>query len=169
MRRTHHLGHRMVSRREILGLLAVAPIAGCTASSTTTANTIAQQVVSDVGLIATGLQAALPGLTTTAGISATTVSKVGGYVSQLQSLASSVTTSLTTTSAQPVIQQVISVIGQIAAVAGPALPPPWGTAILAAEVLLPVIASAVGIAMASTSAAAPAMTPSMARTVLSNP
>lgn len=160
----------MVSRREMLGLIAAVPLAGC-AGSTTTANTIAQQVVSDVGLIATGLQAALPGLTTTAGVSATAVSKVSGYVTQLQSLASSVTTSLTTTSAQPVIQQIISVVGEIAAVAGPALPPPWGTAILAAEVLLPVVASAVGIAMASTSAAAaaPAMTPSMARTVLAHP
>lgn len=159
----------MVSRREVLGLIAAAPLAGCAAGTSTTANAIASQVVTDVGLIATGLAGALPGLVG-AGLSVSTVAAVGGYVNQLQSLAGSVTTALTTTSAQPVIQQILSVVEEIAAVAGPALPPPWGTAVLAAEVLLPVIASAVGIATAAgtTTAAAPAMTPAEARLVLAS-
>lgn len=157
----------MVSRREVLGLLAAAPLAGC-AGSTTTGSVIAGQVVTDVGLIATGLAGALPGLVG-AGLSTSTVATVGGYVNQLQSLASSVTTALTTTSAQPVIQQVLSVVEEIAAVAGPSLPPPWGLAVSAAEVLLPVLASAVGLVMTQTAtAAAPAMTPAEARLVLAS-
>lgn len=151
----------MVSRREVLGLIASAPLAGCAGSTTTGA--IASQVVSDVGLIASGLAGALPGLT---GISASTASTITGYVNQLTSLAGGVTTLLTATSAQPIIQQVISIVEDIAAIAGPALPPPWGTAIMAAEVLLPVLASAVGIFMPA-AAAAPAMSPSQARLVLS--
>lgn len=160
----------MVSRRELLrntvALSALGALAACNAGGVTAANTLGQQVVSDIGLIASGLAGALPGLTG-AGLSATAIGTVSGYISQIQGLASGISTALTTTAAQPIVQQITSVLGEIVSIAGPALPPPFGEAIMAAEVLIPVIATAVGIVSTAT-AAAPAMSPAEARLILAS-
>jgi hypothetical protein len=159
----------MVSRRTVLSMAAALPIAACAGQS---ASQVTQEVVSDIGLVATGLNGALPALAQVAGISASTVATVGQYVGKVQTLASGVSTALSTSSALSTVQQIGSVIGQIATVAGPLLPPPWGTAVAAAEVLLPVIEAGVGMIVNATNstaapgAAAPVMSPDAARLIL---
>lgn len=154
----------MINRRIFLRTTVLVPVGALVACA---GYQSASQLVTDVSLIASGLQGALPGLGT-AGVSASAVAQVGKYVSQLQTLAAGVSSALSPNAST--VQQVIAVVGQIASIAGPLLPPPWGTAIAAAEVLLPVIATAAGLVTAPPTAAAvaPAMTPEQARLVLAS-
>jgi hypothetical protein len=158
------------NRRKVLMLLgAAAPLAlaACSATSTTSGSTVAAQVVSDIGLIGSGLSGALPGLVS-AGLPAANIASVTSLVNNIVQTAAGVSTSLSTTAAQPAINQIIGVVGQIAAIAGPALPPPWGEALTAAEILLPVVAAAVGLVLPSAAAGAAAMSPDQARLILTS-
>lgn len=159
-----------INRRALLGLIAVsAAVAGCNglSSGVTTAGvaaTVGAQLVADVQGLASGLQAQFPAVASA--LTSAQATQVQGYLTTLASLASSVNTTLTATAAQPTVQQIVAVVQQIAAVAGPVLPPPWGLAISAAVSLLPVIASGVGLVIASAQTAAAPMPPAQARVVL---
>jgi len=161
-----------MDRRHLLATAALLPLAAC-APGQSASSVTPSQVVNDIGLIATGLTGALPALGL-AGVSASTVATVGKYVSQISGLASSVSTALSTSAALPVVEQIGSVLQQILTVAGPLLPPPWGAAVMAAEVLLPVIESGVGMLVnaATPAPTAPAplitMTPDQARQFLAS-
>lgn len=156
---------QIMTRRALLRSTALVPIAALAACNGMSAAQIGQQVAGDVSLLGTGLAGALPGLVSLKVLTGADVSKVSGLVGQLTQLASGVSSALTQTAAQPVIQQIGGVLAQIAAVAGPLLPPPWGTAIMAAQVLFPVIASAVGLISQAAPLAGP-MTPDQARAAL---
>ena len=162
-----------MDRRHLLATAALLPLAACAPPGQSGSAVTPSQVVNDIGLIATGLTGALPALGL-AGVSASTVATVGKYVSQISGLASSVSTALSTSAALPVVEQIGSVLQQILTVAGPLLPPPWGTAVMAAEVLLPVIESGVGMLVnaATPAPTAPAplitMTPDQARQFLAS-
>lgn len=152
-------------RRQVIRATLFLPIGLVVGCNGLTAAQVSAQVASDVSLIASGLAGALPGLASLGVISAEVVAKVGQYVGQLQQLASGVSTALSQTAAAPIVQQIGAVLSQIVAVAGPLLPPPWGTAIMAAQVLWPLIAAGVGL-LTSNAPQAAAMTPDTARLTL---
>jgi hypothetical protein len=117
--------------------------------------------VADVQGLASGLTAQFPSIAGT--LSSDTLTKVQAGLTTLSGLAGSLSTSMSQSGAQPVISQVVTVVGQIAQLAGPLLPPPWGLAVSAALALLPIISQAVGLAVAPQ---AGGMTPEQARVIL---
>jgi|SRR5579883_768902 len=142
-------------RRHLLVSTALVPVVlameGCNGA---TPQQVAQQAVADVKLIASGLAGALPSLGAAVGISPATVATVGGIVSRIQSVADGVGQAASNLDAQPLIRQLEQLLNAaVAALAGLALPPPFGPALTAATVLLPVIESLVGLALPATAAA----------------
>lgn len=141
-----------IDRRALLGMFAVStPFLLMGAQCATqvgqigTAANVTSQLVADVQGIASGLQVQFPSIAKA--LTSAQATQVQGYLGTLSSLASSIGTSLSQGAAQPKVSQIISVVQQIAGVAGPLLPPPWGIAISAAIALLPAIAAAVQLAM----------------------
>lgn len=163
-------GFPPLKRRHLLMTAALAPVAGALAACSSTGSTSSMtptQVITDIGLVAGGLAGALPGLVT-AGLPAASIASVTGLVNQIQSAADAVSASLTTTAAAPIVTQIVGVLAQIAATVGPALPAPFGTALAAAQILLPVIAAAVGLVSSAPSTAAVSMTHAEARAALAS-
>ena len=152
------------SRRSLLALASLVPftfIAGCAVSSTSQLQT----VVSDINLIATSLNAALPAFAAISGITPTALAKVQSAVADLVAVASAAGTADTATQMQPLVQRVESDVNSVvSALAGLPLPPQLSVPIEAASVLLPVIEAAVGVVVTSTTNST--MTAAQARAVL---
>jgi hypothetical protein len=165
----------MLSRRTLLTGVIVSPailapglIAGCQNLSGSSATQVAAQVVSDVGTIAAGLAGALPALGATGAVPAALVAKVGGWVATIQQVAGQVVNGMPQASAQPLVKQIEGLVNDIVmALAGVPLPPPFGPALAAAAVLLPVIETAIGLAVPGAARmTAAAMSPDEARLIL---
>jgi len=157
----------LVSRRRLLSATSIIPVAvALNACKGLTAPQIAAQAVSDVKLIASGLVGALPSLGTAAGIPAATVAAVGAGIAKLQTVADAIGQAASNVDAQPLVQQLETLLNAaVGSLAGMALPAPFGPALTAATVLLPVIESLVGLVIAP-KAAASAMSPDTAREIL---
>lgn len=141
-------------------------LVGCAALQGASASQQIGQAAGDVATIADGLAAILPRLGHVADIDPATVAKIGGYVADLQTLSASLAKAGTTAQARPLVKQVESFVNAIAgSLAGLALPPPIGPAIAAAGVLLPVVETAVNLAVPATPRAG-GMTPAEARRYL---
>jgi hypothetical protein len=155
------------SRRRLLSATAIVPVVvALNACAGLTASQVAAQAVSDVKLIASGLAGALPSLGTAAGIPVATVAAVGQAIANIQTVADGVASAASNIDAQPLVQQLESLLnGAVGALAGLALPPPFGPALTAAMALLPVIESVVGL-LTAPKAAASAMSPDTAREIL---
>lgn len=160
-----------LSRRAALQrglMLACAPIAlaGCATLTGRTAATIAAQVVSDAQTIATGLSGVLPALTALRTIPAATASSVSTLLSEAIGVAKSISSGMTASAAQPLVKQIEGdVNAAVQALAVLPLPPSIESVLLAAQVLLPVVESAVGLAVPA-GAVKGGMTPAQARAVL---
>lgn len=130
------------------------------------------QVVSDLQLIAQSFTAALPSFAKIVGINSNTLSQIQNWISQIVAAAQGVASAANGSAAQPFVQQVETDLNAIVgALAGLPLPPPIGTVLAAAGVLLPVIEAAVGLVLPPSSparslAAMRPMTPDQARAAL---
>jgi hypothetical protein len=164
-----------MSRRDLLR--RTAPLAFFAASALTplgacsTFQQVASVVASDTLTIANGLTGVLAQLGTYSFVPAALISKVGVYIADVKSVATSLQTA-SASSATALVQQVeTDVNAVVSALAGLPLPAPISTALQAASVLLPVIEAAVGLVVsqftgtgtttpaAAMRATAPAMTP----------
>lgn len=161
------------TRRALLRTTALIPVvalAACSGMSTSSSSVsgIASQVIQDVSLIATGLSGALPGLLSSGVVTGTVGTNIANIISKITSVASTVTSSLTTVQAQPQIQQLETLVNSlVTTAAGLSLPTPFGPALAAASVLLPVVEAGVGLLVSTaTTTAAAAMTPESARLIL---
>lgn len=139
----------MISRRTFLaGSSAMALVlAGCSSTNTPAQNVT--QVAADVATIATGLQGSLTTLGTMQGLDPKKLAQVGNYVADLQKLAAQIAAASTTSAQQPLVQQVSAVLNSAVAVMAtiPGLPPQVTLGFQAAMVLLPIIETAVGMAV----------------------
>jgi hypothetical protein len=151
---------RAIAGVSIIALLAVSACAG------QTGNQVAQTVVTDANTLATGLAAELPALAALPGANAAAIAKIEADVADLQKATSALSASLTTTQAQPLVQQIEADVNALISV-GATLPLPAGinVAFQAAEVLLPVLEA--GVNMAAPVGVAPGhMTPDQALAIL---
>lgn len=164
-----------ISRRALLRTASLLPIAGAVvACAGQTAATIAATAAQDIGLIGSGLSGALPALAASGVVSSSALSQVTGYINNIEQVATSVTTASTVAQGQSAVQQIETLLNSVvSALAGLTLPAPFGPALSAASVLLPVVETAVGLAIttiSSSTAAAPApqaaMTADEARLIL---
>jgi hypothetical protein len=135
----------MMLRRAILSSSALAGLASATACQTL--NPTLAQVTTDVQLIANGLQGILPDIATLASIPADVAAAIANALANLQVVAGQIGSASSTSSAQPLVQQVVTYVNIIvkALAVIPLIPPPISTVLQAAVVLLPIIEAAVGL------------------------
>jgi hypothetical protein len=153
-----------MNRRALLASsVAVLGLAGC---ATTTTSTVAATVVSDAGLIADGLLSLLTSVGSIVGITPATVAAIGNYVAQAKAAAATIVPTITAALAAPSVQTIGSAVSSIMSALGSfSLPASIQTLLTAAQTLLPVLETAVGIAVAV--AATPGgMTADQARAIL---
>lgn len=144
------------------GLMLVAACATQTPGTTPVATTPAT-VVSDVNTIAAALQAELPALSAIPGVN---VGSVSSAIADVQKAASAVTAAMALTSSQSSVNQIAADVSALVGAIPPGvLPPNVQTVITAAQVLLPVVELAVGLA-APAGATPTSMTADQARAVL---
>lgn len=128
-----------MNRREFVVLSSATALTACAGG--TTEVTVAIQVVQDVAQIASGLTGSLSSLS-----GSPLFNTISGYVTSIAKLASLVTTTTPVSSAQGTVGQIETLINDILSVAADVpLPPPFGPAIQAAAILLPVVESALNM------------------------
>lgn len=153
----------MFSRRLFAALL-FAPALAMFACSTTSVTAALKQAASDANIIATAISNALPQLATVQGIPPDSLTKAASFVVDIQRAAAAISAASTAADAQPSVQQLEAGFNALVGVlATLPLPPQVATVIQAANVLLPVIEIAVGMAVTPK---AGAMSPDQARAVL---
>ncbi len=134
-----------ISRRSLLRVAALSPI-GLSAACASLTNANIQKIIDDVTTIAGGVSAVLPAIGTINGISSTTVSAVGGIIADIRAVAAAIGSTVSTTTALPLVQRLEAGIGNIIGVLhGIALPNFVATILADAETLLPVVKTAVGL------------------------
>jgi hypothetical protein len=157
----------MISRRSILAVTPLAALAACAGQS---ADQTIATVAADANTIAGGLQGVLAqlGPLNVPGLTPSVISTVGVAVSQIQTVAASISGVTSAAAAQPLVQKIETYLNTIvAALAGLPLPPPVSTALQAAAILLPIIEVAVGLVVQQAAKAAPgAISPDEARMIL---
>lgn len=141
-------------------------LAACQGQSTAT---VVQGFVQDLGLIGSGLAGALPGLVASGVVKGGALGTIQSAVANISSIAASVSTSTSVGAGQSTLQQIESLLNTIVgAAAGLPLPPPFGPALVAASVLLPVLEGLIGMVSQLKTPQAAAMTPDQARAVLAD-
>lgn len=152
-------------KRALVGVAALA-LLSMSACAGQTAAQVTQTVVTDANAIATGLAAELPALAALPGANTVAIAKAEADVADIQKVSSTLSTSLTASQAQPVIQKIEADVNALVAVGATLpLPPQVATAFQAAEVLLPVLETSVNL-VAPVGASPNAMTPEQALAVL---
>ncbi len=158
------------SRRFFLKTAVALPLAGILANCAgQTLASISAQAATDINLIGSGLASSLPALAQSGLVSGSALVTVQSDVAKVASIASAVSSATSQSTGQNAVQQIETLVnGVVSTLAGLSLPAPFGPALNAAEVLLPVVEVAVGLVTANlTAAMAPnAMTPDQARLVL---
>ncbi len=159
------------SRRQIFAFIPIglAMLAGCNGTpgaAITTAITIGPQLVADVQGIAAKLAATFPALQ---GVTSSDVwAKVQVLLPQLGTAASALNATLTQDAAKPFVTKAVDILTQIAGIAGPWIPQPWGLMVQGAVALIPLIQAGVGL-LTNTAPAAGGMAPAQARQLLGIP
>ena len=144
-------------------LLATALVASLAACSSTTTPVTVQSVANDVNLIATGLNNALSQPSVVAVIPAATMTQIETALAELTKLSADVAAAPSATAAKGTVAVVEADVNAIvASLAGLPLPPPAPMILEAANIILPVVEVAIGIA-APASAASHAMNADVAR------
>lgn len=126
-----------MKRRQFLSVFALVPIAACSTSVS-----LAPPAISgDIDLVVNGLRSLLPYI-----VSATTATRYNSYLDTLSDLAKRVAAAQDANSSKSIVQQIIAVTSEaLQTVATVKLPGIGNTVVSAIQVLLPIIASAVGI------------------------
>jgi hypothetical protein len=141
-------------------------LAGCATSGNATQQ--AQQLASDVELIAGGLEAALPAIGAIRGAPKEVLDRLGSEVAVVQKDAAAISAALGAHAAVPVpqAQEIAGIVGDVASTIIPEIP--GGVAFLpviqAAQALVPELLAAAGIAAAAPVEALPS--PEVARAIL---
>jgi hypothetical protein len=168
----------IITRRQTLALMGGTMLAGCSGTATPPIATVTADVVADLSQIATGFETALPALvaTTPPVLPATTLATVETDTNQVITLAKQVTAVTTASAALPTVQQIGADLNAVVGIAAGIVPPPYGTMLAAAAVLLPIIETTLqGLLGTITppaasaklkSAALPTMTPAQARAAI---
>jgi hypothetical protein len=155
----------IITKRFITGasFLAMLAIAACGL----TAEQITQDVVTDAQVLGTGL-AADSAAFSELGASPATVSTIQGDLADLNTEASALNTSLTTTAAQPIVTKIEGDLNAVVAATATIsnLPTSLEMKLEAAEVLLPIIEVGVNLATPTAGAAMNQMTPAQALAIL---
>ncbi len=156
-----------MQRRAFLASSALAFLAGCTASTTSTA-IVTATAAADLKLIADACLPLATAIAGTAGVSPGMVEQINVDVAQLEAAAVAVQPGVAVAIAAPSVSSVASVLSHILAMlSGFALPSNVTAILTAAQTLLPLVEAAVGIAVA-VAARAGTMTPDQARAVLAS-
>lgn len=144
---------------------ALLALVGCT--NGTLNNQAVATVAQDVAIIANGLKGALPALGTAGAIPADKLGAISQAIANLQTVSVTIAAAASTSAALPDVQQVEADVNAIVAalVGVPGLPQNVTLALVAAQVLLPVVETAVGM-IVPPSPKAYAMTPNEARAIL---
>ena len=153
----------IATRRALLSAVAVLPFAGCASFGSGLA-----AVQSDAALILNGINAILPAIQSFPGVPSTLGAVVGAYIARAQAALAALRIATTAAGATPSVQSIEAAVNGIVLALGQfgvALPAPFGTYLIAAETLVPIILAAVGVS-APAAAMAGAMTPDQARAVL---
>lgn len=151
-------------RRNMLIAVPVLTVAGCQVPASQTIS----NVVSDVQIIGDGLQGVFAqlGQLSLPALTPSIMSTVGNAITNLQKVAAALGAVNTTAAAQPLVKKIETYVNAVvSALAMLPLPPPISTAIQAAAILLPIIETAVGLAIPQTPKAS-SMSPAQARMVL---
>jgi maltose-binding protein MalE len=148
----------MITRRTLAALLPGVALAACTTGQTN--NQIAQTVLNDAVTIANSLLNVLPNLPN---VPAAVAGSVAMYAQQAIAAAQSLSTSLTQTQAQPVIQQIQADVEAVASAVQPYLAGNAAASGIVTDIqlALPVLLSAVGLITGA--AASPGSTAAMTR------
>ena len=131
--------------------------------------TISQTVVTDINLIASGLNGALAAFEAVTGLDAAAVAAIQKDIVSIVAAASTLATTVETNVAKPVAQQIAADFASLESVlSGVTLPPALKSILNAAATLLPYVEAAVGILTSSTVAKAEAtgLTADEARLIL---
>jgi hypothetical protein len=160
----------MISRRSLVASTPLAALAMLGACAGKSADQTIATVAADANTIAGGLKGVLAqlGPLNVPGLTPSVISTVGVAVSEIQTVAASLSGVTSAAAAQPLVQKIETYLNTIvAALAGLPLPPPISTALQAAAILLPIIEAAVGLVVQQAAKAAPgAISPDQARMIL---
>lgn len=154
-----------VSRRALLTAMPAAaalPMLGCASVFGSL-----PQFAADIQTIAADLAKALPDLTTLAGVGGATVTKVEGWISDIQGVAGTIGSAVAAGGSTLVgaISQFGGAFNSITSALGVSVPGTLGTVLQAGLSLLPQILAIAGIALAQVSGP-PMMPPARARAIL---
>ena len=151
-----------MNRRTLLVAAALLPVAGCAQINLTPSS-----LASDAALIVNGINTVAKNYAAGFGLPANTVNQIQGWAAAASKAASDISATISTASSLTNVQAIATALNGIVGVLAtvPVLPPVVTAALTAAQVLLPVIESLVGITVPA--GAAPAgMTPDAARAYL---
>lgn len=155
------------SRRRVLALAGVSTLTACSGIQGSNVPEVVKNIAADAALIATGLAGILPTLSSV-GLSPDLISKVSGYVSDLQKAASTLAGMPSVGASATTVQQIVGLVNGVVAVLGVVtLPTGIGAIVSAASILLPILERAVGLTSSRRPVALVGMTPEQARLVLS--
>lgn len=138
----------MISRRALLASALFVPIAACNSSGNINTQLVST-VLQDAQAIASGFRSALTQLTSlpNSTIPADVLNTAQSALAGIQGVVASLVGATDVASAQPFVQQLWTFVNTFVAAMAPFMPPPINTYLVAATVLLPVIESAVNLAL----------------------
>lgn len=113
--------------------------------------TIAEDVVTDIQLIGSGLSGALAGFESATGLDADLINKIQTYIANIKTATATITTTVETNIAKPVVSQIMADFSALKSVlSGVTLPAVITDIMNAVTVVLPYIEAGVGMLTAAT-------------------
>ncbi|HQT38903.1 MAG TPA: hypothetical protein PK231_05715, partial [Acidocella sp.] len=134
----------------------IVPAVACAAAVAGCSMQIAQYVT-DANLVVQGLTSAEAVLPTVKGLTAAQVTQIDADIVLAQNASAGIAAAANAVGAQPSVKSLEAALNDIVAVAAGILPPPASVILQAAQVLLPVIEQAVGLAVPSSAVQAGSM------------
>ena len=134
-----------MNRRTLFKLSFALPFAasGCNVFKGQNVATVTTEIVSDLESLATEFVTALPALTSANVLSASAAATITNDVSVFNATAKQVTATLSATAALPIVQQLLQDFNGMVLIASGLAPPPFGTVLAAAAVLLPFVENSI--------------------------
>src|SRR5579859_5337064 len=152
----------MLTRRSVLILGAAAPLAGCQFFKGQTPAQVTVDIANELTMLGNEFVAAIPPLSAAGVLSASAMATITSDVSLFDTTAKQVTTTLTANMALPTVQQLEGDFNGMVVVASGLAPPPFGTCLAVAAVLLPFIENELNALIAGTQPPSPTVPPAPA-------
>jgi hypothetical protein len=155
----------IMNRRQVLVLGGAGVVSACQPTGGGSAVFITTEVVNDVTAAATALKNAEPLLNSIVPppFPASTMATIDAATTKIVTLGGQVTTSTAAAAGLSVVQQIETVVESLVQVGAEVAPPPYGTALAAAAVLMPLAIAAIQTALGQVQPPAPASSAKMAR------